>query len=269
MGQTRAQTLSDWKGLADAEAGRNAVFAAMLARGGLTGPAPIFEGRRGFFQLVSGPADVDVGAFGRRGVPFRIHQCGMKAYPAVVYRPDRDRGRRSRSPRRSGDSRSHRRDRDRDHPPRPPAGRERTGEMGAGHQGDRGSQPALHHGARHVRRRHQQRQLRAGKAARSAHPRLHAQDHREGGSGLRHARPAMRRRRASPRSSTTDDASSRQVDNMPGFRRAADEPRRRRAEIPQQCRQALAARSGRTPSCRRCGRSMKRAICRRLLGRLG
>ena len=59
MGQTRTQTLSDWKGLADAEAGRNAVFAAMLARAGLTGPAPIFEGRKGFFQLVSGQADVD------------------------------------------------------------------------------------------------------------------------------------------------------------------------------------------------------------------
>jgi len=85
MGQTRAQNLSDWKGLADAEAGRNAVFAAQLARGGLTGPAPIFEGRLGFFRLVSGPMEVDVDAFGRRGVPFRIHQCGMKAYPAVVY----------------------------------------------------------------------------------------------------------------------------------------------------------------------------------------
>jgi 2-methylcitrate dehydratase len=85
MGQTRAQTNSDWKGLADAEAGRNAIFAATLARGGITGPAPIFEGRKGFFQLVSGPADVDVAAFGRRGVPFRIHQCGMKPYPAVVY----------------------------------------------------------------------------------------------------------------------------------------------------------------------------------------
>jgi 2-methylcitrate dehydratase len=85
MGQTRAQILSDWKGLADAEAGRNAIFAAMLARGGLTGPAPIFEGKKGFFQLVSGPADVDVGAFGRRDVPFKIHQCGLKAYPVVVY----------------------------------------------------------------------------------------------------------------------------------------------------------------------------------------
>ena len=48
-------------------------------------PAPIFEGRKGFFQLVSGPAEVDVDTFGRRGVPFRIHQCGMKPYPAVVY----------------------------------------------------------------------------------------------------------------------------------------------------------------------------------------
>jgi 2-methylcitrate dehydratase len=84
MGQTRTQTLSDWKGIADAEAGRNGVFAAMLARGGLTGPAPIFEGRLGFFKLIAGPADVDIDAFGRRGAPFRIHQCGMKTYPAHI-----------------------------------------------------------------------------------------------------------------------------------------------------------------------------------------
>ena len=85
MGQTRTQTNSDWKGFADAEAGRNAVFATMLARRGITGPAPVFEGRKGFFQLVSGPAEVDVAAFGGRGVPFKIHQCGVKTYPAVVY----------------------------------------------------------------------------------------------------------------------------------------------------------------------------------------
>jgi len=84
MGQTRTQVLSDWKGVASAEAGRNGVFAAMLARGGLTGPAPIFEGRLGFFKLVAAPAEVDVAGFGRRGVPFRIHQCGMKSYPAHV-----------------------------------------------------------------------------------------------------------------------------------------------------------------------------------------
>jgi len=85
MGQTRAQTLSDWKGLADAEAARNAVFAARLARAGITGPAPIFEGRKGFMQLISGPAEVDVGAFGGKEHPFRIHRCGMKTFPAVVY----------------------------------------------------------------------------------------------------------------------------------------------------------------------------------------
>jgi 2-methylcitrate dehydratase len=85
MIQTRVQTLSDWKGLAAAEAARNAVFAALLARGGLTGPAPIFEGRAGFFQQVTGPADVDVGAFGRPGIAYRINACGMKPYPAVVW----------------------------------------------------------------------------------------------------------------------------------------------------------------------------------------
>ena len=85
MGQTRRQVLSDWKGLADGEASRNAVFAAMLARGGLTGPTPIFEGTLGLFKQVSGEANIDVAEFGGHGNPFRINQCGMKAYPAVVF----------------------------------------------------------------------------------------------------------------------------------------------------------------------------------------
>jgi 2-methylcitrate dehydratase len=85
MAQTRVQTLSDWKGLADAEAARNAVFAAHLARGGLTGPAPIFEGQSGFFRQVSGPGDVDPDTFGGRDVPFLIHRCAIKPYPAVIY----------------------------------------------------------------------------------------------------------------------------------------------------------------------------------------
>lgn len=85
MRQTRVQVLSDWKGLADDEASRNAVFAAMLARGGLTGPAPIFEGGLGFFKQISGEATIDVEKFGGRGNPFRINQCGIKSYPAQVY----------------------------------------------------------------------------------------------------------------------------------------------------------------------------------------
>ena len=85
MAQTRVQTLSDWKGLADAEAARNAVFAALLARGGLTGPAPVFEGQSGFFKQVSGPGDIDPDKFGGRDVAFRIHRCAIKPYPAVIY----------------------------------------------------------------------------------------------------------------------------------------------------------------------------------------
>jgi 2-methylcitrate dehydratase len=85
MAQTRVQTLSDWKGLADAEAARNAVFASYLARGGLSGPAPIFEGQSGFFKQVSGPADVDPDKFAPHDAPFRIHRCVIKPYPAVIY----------------------------------------------------------------------------------------------------------------------------------------------------------------------------------------
>ena len=84
MGQTRAQELSDWKGIADAEAARNAIFGVTLARAGLTGPGPVFEGRWGFFNLVTGPADIDTGKFGRRGTPFLIHQCGLKSYAAHI-----------------------------------------------------------------------------------------------------------------------------------------------------------------------------------------
>src|SRR5262249_26191789 len=84
MGQTRGQTFSDWKAIAPAEAGRNAIFAATLARAGLTGPAPIFEGRLGFTKLITGSGDMDVATFGGRRAPFRIHDCGMKSYPAHI-----------------------------------------------------------------------------------------------------------------------------------------------------------------------------------------
>ncbi len=85
LAQTRTQTLSDWKGIADANAVRNGVFAAMLARGGLTGPAPVFEGHSGFFQSVTKPVTIDTGAFGGPASPFRINAVGLKSYPAQVY----------------------------------------------------------------------------------------------------------------------------------------------------------------------------------------
>jgi 2-methylcitrate dehydratase len=43
------------KGCATATAVRNAVFSALIAREGMTGPAQPFEGRDGLWQLVTGP----------------------------------------------------------------------------------------------------------------------------------------------------------------------------------------------------------------------
>src|SRR5438270_4602386 len=48
MRQSRAGELSHWKGVAFADAARLGVYAALLARAGMTGPAPIFEGAMGF-----------------------------------------------------------------------------------------------------------------------------------------------------------------------------------------------------------------------------
>ncbi|WP_434700331.1 MmgE/PrpD family protein [Pseudomonas sp. D1-1] len=63
MRQVRSGTLSDWKGCSAANAARNAVFAAQLARHGMTGPSPVFEGEMGFFKLVSGPFELDTDRF--------------------------------------------------------------------------------------------------------------------------------------------------------------------------------------------------------------
>jgi 2-methylcitrate dehydratase len=82
MNQTRLGTLSNWKGLAGPNAARNAIFAAQLARSGITGPPAIFEGQAGFFKQVSGPLAIDTAKFGGRGTRFRIHDCSIKSYPA-------------------------------------------------------------------------------------------------------------------------------------------------------------------------------------------
>ena len=54
MRQTRAGELSMWKGAAAANACRNAVFATLLAKNGMSGPDQPFEGEMGFFKQVSG-----------------------------------------------------------------------------------------------------------------------------------------------------------------------------------------------------------------------
>jgi len=56
LAQARRGSLSSWKGCAGANAARNAVFAAVLAKEGFTGPGEIFEGSGGFWDAV-GRAD--------------------------------------------------------------------------------------------------------------------------------------------------------------------------------------------------------------------
>jgi 2-methylcitrate dehydratase len=52
LAQSRRGALSSWKGCAGANASRNAVFAAMLAKDGFTGPPAVFEGPGGMWEAV-------------------------------------------------------------------------------------------------------------------------------------------------------------------------------------------------------------------------
>jgi 2-methylcitrate dehydratase len=84
--QSRVGELSHWKGCAFANAARHGVFAAMLAREGMTGPAPIFEGEKGFQALVSGPLDARVGGWGKgRDGEFMILNTSIKFWPAEYH----------------------------------------------------------------------------------------------------------------------------------------------------------------------------------------
>jgi len=56
---TRTEGINEWKGIASANAARNAVYAAMLARNGMDGPTNLFEGQKGWQQVISGEFDVN------------------------------------------------------------------------------------------------------------------------------------------------------------------------------------------------------------------
>src|SRR3954447_5024270 len=67
MRQARVGELSHWKGVAFANAARHGVYSALLARAGMTGPAPIFEGQMGFEKELG----VSLGNVGEKfAVPF-------------------------------------------------------------------------------------------------------------------------------------------------------------------------------------------------------
>ena len=89
--QARVGELSHWKGVAFANAARHGLCAAMLAANGMTGPAPIFEGEKGFEMLVSGPLDSLRGPFAEDSagfVPddgFMISRACTKFWPAEYH----------------------------------------------------------------------------------------------------------------------------------------------------------------------------------------
>lgn len=83
MRQARVGELSHWKGVAFANAARHGVYSALLARAGMTGPAPIFEGQMGFEKQLG----VALGNVGERfkGAPAMILNTSIKYWPAEYH----------------------------------------------------------------------------------------------------------------------------------------------------------------------------------------
>jgi 2-methylcitrate dehydratase len=73
--------LTPAKGAAEPMALRNGVFAALLARAGLTYPLTIFEGRSGFAKIVSGKLDEAI--LRKRTGDFQILKSCIKLWPCV------------------------------------------------------------------------------------------------------------------------------------------------------------------------------------------
>lgn len=84
INQTRVGNISQWKSCAAANANRNALFAVQLAARGMSGPSPIFEGRNGFFNILS-RQKVSLTPFGGNGHTFRIMQASTKRFPLAQY----------------------------------------------------------------------------------------------------------------------------------------------------------------------------------------
>ncbi len=57
---TRTGGINEWKGIASANAARNAVYACLLARNGMDGPTNLFEGQKGWKQVISGDFEVNL-----------------------------------------------------------------------------------------------------------------------------------------------------------------------------------------------------------------
>lgn len=80
--QTRRGELSGWKGCAAANACRNGLFAAFLAREGFDGPTAAFEGKFGLTDVIG---KFQWPRFGGGDVPHRLPQSHIKRYPVCYH----------------------------------------------------------------------------------------------------------------------------------------------------------------------------------------
>ncbi len=83
LSQTRVGELSMWKGCATANASRNGVFAALLAKEGIEGPDEPFEGHNGLWNQATGPVELE--PFGGGQVPFKLNETSLKQFPSQIH----------------------------------------------------------------------------------------------------------------------------------------------------------------------------------------
>ena len=81
--QIRRGQISHWKGCALANASRNAVFCAMLAGKGMTGPEEVFEGKAGFFNSTG--IRFEIRPFADSADAYRIMRARLKAFPSGYF----------------------------------------------------------------------------------------------------------------------------------------------------------------------------------------
>ncbi|WP_254545686.1 MmgE/PrpD family protein [Halomarina pelagica] len=77
---TRTGGINEWKGVASANAARNAVYSVYLAKHGMEGPTDLFEGQKGWKQTVSGDFEVDLDP-----ACSRVFDTMTKRYVAETY----------------------------------------------------------------------------------------------------------------------------------------------------------------------------------------
>jgi 2-methylcitrate dehydratase len=81
--QTRSGELTMWKGCACAASARGGVFAALLAREGMTAPTAAFEGRHGVWEQVTRPFELATLGGTDRGLG--IERTGIKFFPTEYH----------------------------------------------------------------------------------------------------------------------------------------------------------------------------------------